>query len=1089
MKKTDMEEKVAAVIKLIEEDGDSFAKRAEMYYKKRPELIHFVEESYRAYRALAERYDHISKELQNANTTIASCFPEQIQFMDDEDEYSTSRFPKKFSEKSKGNIPQVPKLPAKDLKGLITSATKKMQNKKSTKATANAVPKSGLTKAEGLKEIDKLQKRILALQTEKEFVKSSYECGVTKYWEIDNEIKEMQVKVCSLKDEFGEGRVIEDDEARNVMAATALKSCKETLDQLQEKQEKSIMQAEVEQKRIEDARERLDSLKNQFLSNEVIQEKPYAGDESGIALQKSERLEQNVCDTTQKRKDMESLREKIKEHFEAGLGEALTVTDMAEKIDELVNKVINLETSVSSQTALIQRLRTETDELQAQIQTLEADKATLIDGKNDLRNKLREMEDKLLGIQDLKQSIEDQNNNLQTHFTEAHCNFDHLSEKMHSANPDVELARSSKEKKIKDSDKKQEAEKLGKEFKVADPSGGCKHLQSANPQEMVAVSASLKKEEDAQVKVELQKETEEKGEKSDHNAGYTKEGDVKLEGREDAKGHDSVSTSSNEGGVSHETSKPAEKYEGREDEKGHGSVAASTNEVGVSHETSKPADKHERREDAKGGNSVSASANEEGVSHETSKPSEKYGGREDAKGHGSISTATNEGGVSHETSMPSEKHEGREDAKGHDFVSTSTHEGGVSHGTSKPSEKYEDLKTEENFDEQASSQTANTLAKVKSQEHERGKDDEPDWKKLFLKGMDDREKNLVAEYTKMLRNYKDAKKKLMEVETNNQNGLFEITLQLKELKSSNAMKDEEIQSLRKKLSLFEKRISENNNIDQSVEPRASSTETSTTSPPKKEADEDIAVMLIDQSQTSEIEEKFRMHIDELLEENLDFWFRFSSAFHEVQKFETEVKDLVAEASKLEERQTQEGSSTTKYSLKSDVRPLYKHLREVQNELSMWVEKSVMLKKELKSRFSSLCEIQEEITKALKASAEDDDFKFTSYQAAKFQGEILNMKQENNKVADELQAGLDIVTTLQLETERTVAKLTEDWGLSGSKNRQSSEMQDSGNRSGVPLRSFIFGVKAKKQKTSIFSCVHPALQRKYNGLRSGISSNR
>ncbi|KAF2283894.1 hypothetical protein GH714_016956 [Hevea brasiliensis] len=74
---SDMEEKVQIVLKLIEEDGESFAKRAEMYYKKRPELIHFVEESYRAYRALA---DHISKELQNANNTIASVFPEQVQF-------------------------------------------------------------------------------------------------------------------------------------------------------------------------------------------------------------------------------------------------------------------------------------------------------------------------------------------------------------------------------------------------------------------------------------------------------------------------------------------------------------------------------------------------------------------------------------------------------------------------------------------------------------------------------------------------------------------------------------------------------------------------------------------------------------------------------------------------------------------------------------------------------------------------------------------------------------------------------------------------------------------------------------------------
>ncbi|KAL0000085.1 hypothetical protein SO802_019687 [Lithocarpus litseifolius] len=55
---TDMDAKVKAMIKLIEEDADSIARRAEMYYKKRPELMKLVEEFYRAYRALAERYDH-----------------------------------------------------------------------------------------------------------------------------------------------------------------------------------------------------------------------------------------------------------------------------------------------------------------------------------------------------------------------------------------------------------------------------------------------------------------------------------------------------------------------------------------------------------------------------------------------------------------------------------------------------------------------------------------------------------------------------------------------------------------------------------------------------------------------------------------------------------------------------------------------------------------------------------------------------------------------------------------------------------------------------------------------------------------------
>ncbi|CAD5184876.1 unnamed protein product [Musa acuminata subsp. malaccensis] len=74
----DMDNKIKAMIRLIEEDADSFAKRAEMYYKKRPELIKLVEEFYRAYRALAERYDHATGALHQARRTIAEAFPDEI---------------------------------------------------------------------------------------------------------------------------------------------------------------------------------------------------------------------------------------------------------------------------------------------------------------------------------------------------------------------------------------------------------------------------------------------------------------------------------------------------------------------------------------------------------------------------------------------------------------------------------------------------------------------------------------------------------------------------------------------------------------------------------------------------------------------------------------------------------------------------------------------------------------------------------------------------------------------------------------------------------------------------------------------------
>lgn len=73
-----MDAKVKAMIKLIEEDADSFARRAEMYYKRRPELMKLVEEFYRAYRALAERYNHATVELRHAHRTMAEAFPDQV---------------------------------------------------------------------------------------------------------------------------------------------------------------------------------------------------------------------------------------------------------------------------------------------------------------------------------------------------------------------------------------------------------------------------------------------------------------------------------------------------------------------------------------------------------------------------------------------------------------------------------------------------------------------------------------------------------------------------------------------------------------------------------------------------------------------------------------------------------------------------------------------------------------------------------------------------------------------------------------------------------------------------------------------------
>ncbi|TKY69956.1 NETWORKED 2D [Spatholobus suberectus] len=978
----DMEEKVQNVLKLLEEEGDSFAKRAEMYYKRRPELISFVEESFKAYRALAERYDHISTELQNANNTIASVFPDRVPLMDEDDDDVSPRPQRRKPEGLKTNIP---KPPLKDLKSVITTAaaTRKFHSKK-TAATAAAaapkVPKSGLSRKEALEEVDKMQKQILALQTVKEFVKNSYDNAIARYWETEEQIKELQERVSILQDELGEGVVIEDDEARRLMAEAALKSCQEALTQLQEKQERSLDETRIESKRVKDVKDRLGSLMDELHYDQSNSKEPRVQRDLKETAETKD-LEENADRLTQQKQELQLLKENIKEHFETSSNSSFSVAEMAEKIDELVNKVISLETAVSSQTAMVKRLRTETDELQGQIRTLENDKESLIKDKNKLNDQLREMEEKLHGVRELNQIVEDQNSNLQTQFTEAHCNLDHLSEKVQNVQP-VEEAKTTDLSHTQNNSSTQAESKCEPEGQVP-----------LNQDNILSNDINSEKELTAGL-------VEDDATDKELKVAGTVEDDVTSDKKLEVTGSPFANEPSVTGSLENDVK--------------------SVNEVEV----------------------TSSLETEEATPVENKSPKE-------LKEQEKIVNPDNG------------------DEKATVAVSTTTENQEVSQhpGSNKADSSSESFdKQQENGAKQSSSKIENAL-KVDPKEQATTPEDEPDWRKLFTNGMQEREQVLLTEYTNTLRNYKDVKKKLAEIEKKNQDSNFDSSLQLKELKTANAMKDEEIRLLRQKLGLLQRSLEGNEDLAESA---------SVLLPEKHDIEE---LLKIEPESTSAIEEKFRSNMDEILEENLIFWLKFSAYFSEIQKFETTIKDLQTELSKLEEKgKSSEGSSSIKYSIKSDSRPIYKHLTEIQSEITLWMEKGALLKEELQCRFSSLCDIQEEITAALKASAEDDDFRFTSYQAAKFQGEILNMKQENNKVADELQAGLDIVTSLQLEVEMALVKLNDEFGFSASKRQQNGQLRQSETRAKVPLRSFIFGAKPKKQ--SIFSCMTPGMHRKY-----------
>ncbi|KAH7848095.1 hypothetical protein Vadar_033750 [Vaccinium darrowii] len=1284
-----MEEKVEYIIKIIEEDGDSFAQRAEMYYKKRPELLNFVEDSFRGYRALAERYDHISKELQSANRTIASVCPEKVQLaMDEEDEEisptttmtASSPFSdsKQASENSpavpKLNIPKVTKIPQKSSKAPTRLMSKKgLLKMSSPTTTTDAKTTSGMSKAEALEEIDKLQKDILGLQTEKEFIKSSYENSVAKYWEIEEQVTEMQGKVNSLQDEFGIGTFIDDDEARTLMAATALKSCQEALIRLEEKQKVSDEEARIECRRIQESYEKLKIFKENF-ANQTLQ---FVSESMEV-----KDLDQQVESIGEKeRNELELLREKIKEQLQVdSSGESLTMSELAEKIDELVEKVITLETSVSSQNALIMRLRSETNELKGHLRGLEENKEALMEGSDSKSNKIRELEEELLRVQILNQNVENKNRDLQIRFTQASFSVDHLCEKLLSVKQEVEEIEDIVTFKEKDLQVEEVPAFSNKSSKILKEKVCVLEPVEVRDDPNVYPERRFKQREDAMafgyhsdISNNERDDVSTKAEESfvqpklsscldDHLVVPVEMRDVpnanaetkvkenqdaeKLRMEGEAKKYDNVSIKAEERFIQRELSFRLDDYfvEGPVNGmlSGHEEIMAPAcdelikKDVKMEKKEKKncspglrtvviaeeenwfqfhPWDQHEDHTvnwqvkavlgvDSKGFNEPVISTvvvtekgekfdnqdprgsvrTEEGsIAHFSSTNPFDYFPERVFEEHGFVVGASNHSICSEDTKMKCKKNpeEGNIDHSGpsnpfDDFPERAFKEHGSVVGPcedqiipkdtkmeeirtdkfldynhvrgrenfaqSSPSNQRdnvlgefqmpgvphanledmvgpindspisEDVRTkkEENLEKKDDVPYCSTYGKanednyiqsksnenhiVGSQELEIIKDEEqPNWRELFSNGLDDREKVLMEQYALVLRNYKEARKKLGEMENDNRESLFKYAVQIKELKDANDLKDGEIQSLHKKLDLWlnetpetslkregeegkKRAISDQDQVSDLLDEQ----EVESQERKGKEEGEKRVISVDEPHLVSMVEEKFRSDIDGLLEENIEFWLRFTTSFHQIQKFQTSVEDLQDELTRLRESKNQEGSSSKSRSAmnSSDVRPIYTHLKEIQTELALWLEHNSLLKDDLQNRLSSLSSIHEEISRISSAGSKEGEETFlSSYQAAKFQGEVLNMKQENNQVGCKLHEGLERVKELQSEIAKTIEDLEEEIGV------KNKERKGSSSRSRIPLRSFLFGVRLRKQKPSLFQCMTPALQKQYSDLGS------
>ncbi|KAI3704397.1 hypothetical protein L1987_74616 [Smallanthus sonchifolius] len=287
-----------------------------------------------------------------------------------------------------------------------------------------------------------------------------------------------------------------------------------------------------------------------------------------------------------------------------------------------------------------------------------------------------------------------------------------------------------------------------------------------------------------------------------------------------------------------------------------------------------------------------------------------------------------------------------------------------------------DTLTKQNSDLQNQIQTleAEKALLMNNLESKVGKKDEVNWLNMLLNGLEDKDDILLQEYITILKSYRDTKRTLSS------------------MKSEIVKRDDTIHLLVQKLKHLQASLGEDKVGIPSID-------------------------FLDESQlvVSTNEDKLRADFDTILNQNLDLWLNFSNTFRQVYKFKTQVKDLLEEVKRVKEK----GQVL-------DIKPVYKHLKEINVNLTVWLHDSTSLKDELDTISSCLSKIHEEITQ--------DGVKFSAHEAAKFKGEIWNMKQDNNKVNEELEAGLHHAIVLKHEIEQTLERLEMEFDFSANQNQ-------------------------------------------------------
>ncbi|CAM0907415.1 unnamed protein product [Alopecurus aequalis] len=1147
----DVENRVKVMLKLLGEEADSFGKRAEMYYSRRPEVITHVEDVYRAYRALVERYDHLSKELHKANHTIATACPDEVQYamLEEEDEdFPRAIMPINSRKIQKSTVEDIMKRKKEGTPGRLRGVRERLD------------PEMSKDKAE--EEIGRLQKAILVMQTEKEFVKSSYESGVAKYWELEKQIADMQEEICHMQDEFDAHAAIEDDEARALMTITALRSCQGMVAELVEKFEELIRNAKMESEKISALREKF------YVMSRIID--PSKEEVGSINTTANDR----IYPITQEILEVRTIYDKIEDFFENN--SESSVEEMAYKVDELVDKIINLELKLPKQSAQIKLLKEENEKVMNKLDDLQ-DEVALRDDPRDSSEELKLVEEELNRIRVLEGSIIEEEVLVSTAFSEVFNSITNISKGFGlvgtedlpglsaaagdstSPSEDVCIENVTKESTKMNGGEVVDGSSSDGTNGVYDSKNGIEEnvsMENCLPQEEFRDKKSVQAGNHMDLIVSSDNENglntirEGKTDSSLEEVDQSSSGDT---GKSGDMGNDGFGNFAQGQTLEGEYSPTAASQTHRLQSESFNTLLDNKNdpkEEGSSVEVAESSFGGDNRtQDLKidgdenvSGNSLIQeegfrvgdgelpktsgeisvvgftnlySSHEEGTAGKNSLPEVDHSCSGDAdknldSWHAGKSKSGEElpkqgGEIAPENIEDLNKHgkvesseEGAQTSFGHmnaypleaiDETSPcvpardSEETGGMHLLVSEVPTDSEDMASHIS-DSQLENKNPNVevFAREKSilfsnygsrSGHEKptsvSQEDVPSWPELLLDGLEGRDAILLADYTSVLRNYKETKRRLAELERKNQEHLEDTKAVIRELRNANSMKYVEIQSLKGLLDSSEMPQSKlgtyrsNRTLDRVISV-VKETDSSGTGGPEE---------------ASPFEMKFRTEIDELVDENLRFLGRYSIACQQMQDFSNKYQELHSEMENPEDKKTGgEPDAAT------EPGPAEKKLRELRTEVDVWFEQNALLDRDLQLKTASLCSLQEEIAEALRSSAESDDTRFTPYEAARFQGEVQNMQQSNNKIGNELQAALERMRELEDKVNVTLRKLRESFELSSRRSSRleadtsyQNQFKQFPSRTRVPLRNFLFGTKPKKK--SIFACINPTYQRQFS----------